>query len=142
MAPPRRSSIPSDLDDPRRALPCHNSFDRTIPAEAGYRLGEVREHSYEDQRYRASGLNLVVAGIVLWNTVYLEHAVEKLHALKLRFLEERATHLSPLAWSHISLTGDYIWPTDRGVKPDHQTDTRITRFSTQPSAYNFGRIGE
>ena len=39
------------------------------------RLGELRDRSFENQRYRASGLNLVVAAIVLWNTVYLGRAV-------------------------------------------------------------------
>jgi TnpA family transposase len=33
------------------------------------RLGEIRDQSYESQRYRASALNLVVAAIILWNTV-------------------------------------------------------------------------
>jgi TnpA family transposase len=33
---------------------------------------------YENQRYRASGLNLVIAAITLWNTVYLERAVNAL----------------------------------------------------------------
>jgi Mor family transcriptional regulator len=37
-----------------------------------HRLGEIRDRSYENQRYRASGLNLVIAAITLWNTVYLE----------------------------------------------------------------------
>src|SRR5665213_1277058 len=36
------------------------------------RLGELRDRRFENQRYRASGLNLVVAVIVLWNTTYLE----------------------------------------------------------------------
>jgi TnpA family transposase len=36
------------------------------------RLGELRDRTFENQRYRASGLNLAVAAIVLWNTVYLE----------------------------------------------------------------------
>jgi TnpA family transposase len=31
----------------------------------------MRERSFEKQRYRVSGLNLVTAAIVLWNTVYL-----------------------------------------------------------------------
>ena len=35
------------------------------------RLGELRDRTFENQRYRASGLNLVVAAIILWNTVYL-----------------------------------------------------------------------
>ena len=42
------------------------------------RLGEVRDRSFENQRHRASGLNLVVAAIALWNTVYLERAAESL----------------------------------------------------------------
>src|SRR6516164_10838094 len=32
-------------------------------------LGELRDRSFEAQRHRASGLNLVVAAIILWNTV-------------------------------------------------------------------------
>ncbi|MFY0084572.1 Tn3 family transposase, partial [Acinetobacter baumannii] len=42
------------------------------------RLGEIRDRSFENQRYRASGLNLVVAAIILWNTVYLGRAVQAL----------------------------------------------------------------
>jgi TnpA family transposase len=38
------------------------------------RLGEMRDRSFENQRCRASGLNLVVAAIILWNTVYLKRA--------------------------------------------------------------------
>ena len=43
------------------------------------RLGEIRDRGFEQQRYRASGLNLVTAAVVLWNTVYLERAA---HALR------------------------------------------------------------
>jgi predicted ATPase len=35
----------------------------------------MRDRSFENQRYRASGLTLVTAAIVLWNTVYLERAI-------------------------------------------------------------------
>jgi TnpA family transposase len=42
------------------------------------RLGEIRDRSFEQQRYRASGLTLVTAAVVLWNTVYLERAVKGL----------------------------------------------------------------
>jgi TnpA family transposase len=45
-----------------------------------YRLGEIRDRSFEAQRYRASGLNLVTAAIVLWNTVYLERAAQAMVA--------------------------------------------------------------
>jgi TnpA family transposase len=40
------------------------------------RLSEMRDRSFESQRYRASGLNLLVAAIILWNTVYLERAID------------------------------------------------------------------
>ncbi|XFJ66292.1 Tn3 family transposase (plasmid) [Klebsiella variicola subsp. variicola] len=33
------------------------------------RLGEIRDRSFEQQRYRASGLNLVTAAIVLWKAL-------------------------------------------------------------------------
>jgi hypothetical protein len=38
------------------------------------RQGELRDRTFENQRYRASGLNLVVLAIILWNTMYLERA--------------------------------------------------------------------
>ena len=33
------------------------------------RLGDIRGRTFEQQRYRASGLNPVTAAIVLWNRV-------------------------------------------------------------------------
>jgi TnpA family transposase len=79
------------------------------------RLGEMRDRSFENQRYRASGLNLVVAAIVLWNTVYLERAVQALRDAGKDVDEKLLPHLSPLGWEHINLTGDYIWKQSRQV---------------------------
>jgi Tn3 transposase DDE domain len=78
------------------------------------RLGEIRDRSFENQRYPASGLNLIVAAITLWNTVYLERSVEVLQA---RGSVDPALfrHLSPLGWEHIHLTGDYVWHANRRV---------------------------
>lgn len=77
------------------------------------RLGELRDRSFENQRYRASGLNLVIAAIVLWNTVYLERAIEALRARGQVIDDALLQHLSPLGWEHINLTGDYTWrPSD------------------------------
>ena len=36
-----------------------------------HRLSEIRDRTFESQRYMACGLNLAVAAIILWNTVYL-----------------------------------------------------------------------
>ena len=76
------------------------------------RLGEIRDRSFEQQRYRASGLNLVTAAIVLWNTVYLERAVEALRATGVSVDDALLQYLSPLGWEHINLTGDYVWRQD------------------------------
>lgn len=79
-----------------------------------HRLGEIRDRSYENQRYRASGLNLVIAAITLWNTIYLERAV---NALRERSMVNDALlgHLAPLGWNHIGLTGDYNWHANKRV---------------------------
>jgi len=59
--------------------------------------------------YRASGLNLVIVSIVLWNTVYLERAIQHLKDNWHPVNENLFKHLSPLGWAHINLTGDYVW---------------------------------
>jgi len=74
-----------------------------------YRLGEIRDRSFEQQRYRASGLNLVTAAIVLWNTVYLERATNTLNGHGKSVDDTLLQYLSPLGWEHINLTGDYLW---------------------------------
>ena len=73
------------------------------------RLGEIRDRSFEQQRYRASGLNLVTAAVVLWNTVYLERAVHALRSNGHAVDDALLQYLSPLGWEHINLTGDYLW---------------------------------
>ena len=74
-----------------------------------HRLGELRDRSFESQAYRASGLNLLVAAIILWNTKYLENTLDALRAEGQRIPKELACHLAPLGWEHVSLTGDYTW---------------------------------
>jgi TnpA family transposase len=73
------------------------------------RLGEIRDRGFEQQRYRASGLTLVSAAIVLWNTVYLERATSALAAAGQPVDSQLFSFLSPLGWEHINLTGDYLW---------------------------------
>lgn len=43
-----------------------------------HRLGEIRDRGLENQSYRASGLTLLTAAISLWNTVYIERAIDSL----------------------------------------------------------------
>lgn len=79
------------------------------------RLGELRDRRFENQRYRASGLNLVVAAIVAWNTVYLERSVNALRENQ-AVDDDLLQYLSPLGWEHINLTGDYVWSQSKKVE--------------------------
>jgi TnpA family transposase len=59
-----------------------------------HRLGEIRDRTFENQRYRASGLNLAVAAIILWNTVYLGRAVEELRSRGETIPDELVAHVA------------------------------------------------
>jgi TnpA family transposase len=104
------------------------------------RLGELRDRSFENQRYHASGMNLVVAAIVLWNTVYLDRAIRALREQSQSVDEKLLAHLSPLGWEHINLTGDYVWHSDKRVakgrfRPLGNTKDSMTRpFTPQTGA--------
>ncbi len=104
------------LDDPllrrRASVELNKGEARNTLARAVcfHRLGKFRDRSYDNQRYRASGLNLVVAAIILWNTTYLQRAVASLERHEI-VPADLLRHISPLGWEHINLTGDYLWDT-------------------------------
>ena len=79
-----------------------------------HRLGEIRDRTYENQQHRASGLNLLVTAIILWNTRYLERAVATLRQNE-DVPDHLLAHLSPLGWEHVNLTGDYVWGAERAM---------------------------
>ena len=64
-----------------------------------HRLGEIRDRTYENQQHRASGLNLLVTAIILWNTRYLNRAIAALREVEY-VPDHLLAHLSPLGWEH------------------------------------------
>jgi TnpA family transposase len=74
-----------------------------------HRQGEIRDRTFENQSFRASGLSLITAAIVYWNTVYLDRAVRQLRAQGATIPDDLLAHVAPLGWEHIGLTGDYVW---------------------------------
>ena len=103
------------LDDPelrrRTSANLNKGEARNALARAVFfnRLGELRDRTFENQRHRASGLNLATAAIILWNTVYLDQAVQHLRGQGADVPDELLAHVTPLGWEHVSLTGDYLW---------------------------------
>lgn len=95
------------------------------------RLGELRDRTFENQRHRASGLNLVSAAIILWNTVYLGRAAEHLRDQGRIIDDTLLSHAAPLGWEHISLTGDYLW-SDMKLPEDGFRPLRTQNRQSEP----------
>jgi Tn3 transposase DDE domain len=49
--------------------------------------------------------------VILWNTIYLSHAVAELRSRGEPLSDDLLAHIAPLGWEHITFNGDYIWPT-------------------------------
>ena len=80
-----------------------------------HRQGEIRDRTFENQSFRASGLSLITAAIVHWNTVYLDRAVQHLCAQGITIRDDLLAHVAPLGWEHIALTGDYVWTDSNAI---------------------------
>lgn len=74
------------------------------------RQGEIRDRTSEGQHYRMAGLNLLAAIIIYWNSIHLGKAINQRKLSGLNCEPELLTHISPLGWAHILLTGEYRWP--------------------------------
>lgn len=73
------------------------------------RQGEIRDRTSEGQHYRMAGLNLLAAIVIYWNTKQLGLAVEARLKDGKDCPEKLLSHISPLGWAHILLTGEYRW---------------------------------
>lgn len=74
-----------------------------------FRQGRVIDRTHEAQQYRASGLNLVIAAIVYWNSTYMADAVSHLRSTGDHVPDTLLAHTSPVGWEHIAFSGDFLW---------------------------------
>ena len=74
-----------------------------------FRQGRIIDRSHEAQQYRASGLNLVIAAIVYWNSTYMADAVVHLRSAGTAVPDDLMAHTSPVGWEHIAFSGDFLW---------------------------------
>ncbi|MHB8629054.1 MAG: Tn3 family transposase [Aggregatilineales bacterium] len=70
-------------------------------------LGQFRERLLEEQMHRASCLMLLIAAISVWNAVYLQKALQAMHAAGVPTDEALLRHTFPLGWNHINFFGKY-----------------------------------
>lgn len=59
--------------------------------------GEFRKRELQDQLQRASALNILINAISIWNTTYLQKAIDHLKQND-AFDESLLKHISPLGW--------------------------------------------
>lgn len=71
--------------------------------------GNLREKDWQNQLQRASCLNILLNIIVIWNTVYLQKAVEHIRESGGGLDDTLLKHVSPLNWGHIQLYGKYYF---------------------------------
>lgn len=69
--------------------------------------GEIRKRYREGQEDQLSALGLVTNAVVLWNTMYIQKALDKLIQDGLVINDEDVARLSPLQYKHINVLGHY-----------------------------------
>jgi TnpA family transposase len=78
--------------------------------------GELRQRYREGQEDQLGALGLVLNAIVLWNTRYMNAALEHLRGLGLEVRDEDVKRLSPFARGHINLVGRYHFAVPESVE--------------------------
>ncbi|GCE12936.1 Tn3 family transposase [Tengunoibacter tsumagoiensis] len=78
--------------------------------------GEVRQRYREGQEEQLGALGLVVNAIVLWNTLYMNRAVEDMRERGMAVLSEDVERLSPLGYDHVNLLGRYTFSLSEEVR--------------------------
>lgn len=112
----------SSIDDPayrrRILIQLNKGESRHSLARATYfgQKGEVRQRYREGQEEQLGALGLVANAMVLWNTLYMNQALEDMRARGMTVLPEDVERLSPLGYDHINLLGRYTFSLSEEVR--------------------------
>ena len=101
-----------DAEQRRRILSQLNrSEERHRLARAVFhgKRGELRQRYHQGQEDQLGVLGLVVNVLVLWNTLYLDAALDQLQAEGHPVRGEDVARLSPLGWENVNLLGRYAF---------------------------------
>ena len=74
-----------------------------------FKQGRITDRGPEARNCWASGLNLVIAAIVYWNSTYIADAVAHQRVAAEVVPDQLLAHTTPLSWEHIGLSGDFLW---------------------------------
>lgn len=69
--------------------------------------GEIRKRYREGQEDQLGALGLVTNAVVLWNTIYMQAALDHLRQQPQEIREKDEKRLSPLLHGHVNVLGHY-----------------------------------
>jgi len=69
--------------------------------------GEIRKRYREGQEDQLGALGLVTNALILWNTIYMQAALDHLRQQSMVIHEEDEARLSPLLYGHVNMLGHY-----------------------------------
>ena len=103
------------LESPQLRQRCYAGLNKSEQRHAlaqvvcTFKQGRIADRGQEAQQFRASGLNLVIAAIIYWNSTYIADAVAHMRAEGAAAPDALLVHTSPLTWEHIAFSGDFLW---------------------------------
>ena len=71
--------------------------------------GEIRKRYREGQEDQLGALGLVTNALVLWNTIYMQAALDHLRCNSVVINENDEARLSPLVYGHVNMLGHYAF---------------------------------
>jgi TnpA family transposase len=77
--------------------------------------GELRQRYRQGQEDQLGVLGLVTNIVVLWNTIYIEAALNKLRSDGYKIASEDVARLSPLQFKHINFLGHYSFSLEEAI---------------------------
>ncbi len=81
--------------------------------------GEIRKRYTDGQEDQLGALGLVTNAVVLWNTIYMQAALDHLRAQGETLNDEDIARLSPLCHGHINMLGHYSFTLAELVTKGH-----------------------
>ena len=78
--------------------------------------GQIRQRHPEDQLNQAACLNLLTNAVAVWNTVYMNAAIEQLKREGYEVNHDDVRSLSPARSEHINMYGKYYFNIEEGLK--------------------------
>jgi TnpA family transposase len=107
--------MPDWLESPQLRQLCQAGLNKSEQRHAlaqvicTFKQGRIADRGQDAQQFRASGLNLVIAAIVYWNSTYLADAIDHMRTQAKAVPAELLAQTSPLSWEHIGFSGDFLW---------------------------------